>query len=455
LDQVTAFFFHVSSDDRPLFVRQRSTLSETPDTAVVLGEAPDGLPLILRVSRPGSVEQAVIGALGYPPRDALPAAVLRSLDALEAAVRDEGRKIGIQHGELGAVYRSSSTVGGLLGETMLARLIGAHSPLILPDDRYQPSSQPEQIAHTGMFAQQMQQRPVTAMKELDRERYLVVPVGPGPIFVASLGDDEASSQVTGDVVVPLRFEDLRGLPSARFRFRKGAVEYDGALADERAYARAVKEADAIAWTVDRNDVAGAIAGLARDVAHLHQEGRVHCDVKPGNTLVTADGTIAIDPLGVRAGEQSPGATPGWAAPEQILARPVSPPTDVYALGLMAAALVGAVIFGEERSFVIPIGRAERRRLRVLSAPDVFLDPTSSALDDAGRAAWCALVRDAVAFAPEHRPADGVAFADRLAGLLDDYPLAGQLSLRGGPGSLSRSVEVLGSLQPSWIVDDRY
>ena len=164
-----------------------------------------------------------------------------------------------------------------------------------------------------------------------------------------------------------------------------------------AYRKAVRAADSLAWSVERADVGRAIVELGRALEPVHAAGRVHGDVKPANTLVTARGAIAIDAVDVRAGEISPAATPGWAAPEQLLARPVSPASDVFALGLLAASLVRAAIHGEERSFVIPTGGAGRRRVRVLDRPDVFIDPTAVALDDAARAAWQRTIARAVAF----------------------------------------------------------
>ncbi len=450
VDSLAGFFFFVQAGDRPLRVRLRESLREQPDAAVVLGEAPDGLPLVLSVRRPGSVAGAVLGALGRGGADELPPAVRDALDALESAVRDEGRRIGIEESDLGTIYRSKATVGTLMGDTLLARLVGSASPLILPDDRGQPSSAPDRVANTAVMAQV--ERPVTAMKELDRERYLVVPARSGPAFVAELSG--ADEPVRSEVLQPLRLEDLRAVPSARFHTEIGGVPGGGALADDDAYAGAVRDADRVLWTVARDDVGRIIAGLARDLHSFHDEGRVHCDVKPANALITAAGAVAIDPIGVRAGERSPGATPGWAAPEQILGRPVSPATDVYALGLIAAALIGAVLFGEERSFVIPTGRDGRRRLRLLSSPDVFLDPTATALADPTRSAWCDLIRRACAFDPAARPPTGAAFADELDALLDAQPLAGDLPIRGGPGTLRRSVELQGALQPSWILEDR-
>ena len=53
--------------------------------AVVLGVAPDGLPLVLSVERRQSVAQAVLSSLGVA-RQGLPPRVARALDELEEAV---------------------------------------------------------------------------------------------------------------------------------------------------------------------------------------------------------------------------------------------------------------------------------------------------------------------------------------------------------------------------------
>lgn len=451
MDYYSGVFVHVSWDDRPLTVRAREALTESPDVAVMLGEAPDGQPLVLSVKRPGSVERAVLSALGNPAVEHLSPGIDTALAALEAAVRERGKSIGVQELDLGAVYRSATQVANLLGDTLLVRTLGAQSPLILPDDRFAPSSGAQQVANTAVFAQL--DKPITVMTQLHRKKYLTVPTRSGPVFVAELGDEHEA--VRADVLQPLLFEDLRPLQSARFVAATGAVQEQGPLADEVAYRRALRQADRIGWTVARRDVARSIAGLARDLTAFHDEGRVHCDVKPGNALLTSRGPTAIDPLGVATGELSPGATPGWAAPEQVLARPVSPATDVYALGLMVASLVGGAIYGEERSFVIPTGAGGRRRLRVLASPDVFIDPSTDAVPAATRLAWCDFIRRCVGFEPERRPASAAFFAAELDSLLDAADLTGDLPVRGGPGALRRNVEVLGAITASWVIDDSY
>lgn len=91
----------------------------------------------------------------------------------------------------------------------------------------------------------------------------------------------------------------------------------------------------------------AVASLGRDVAsalaHLHDHGLVHRDVKPANVLVDGFGRGRLCDLGISlpAGEPDPHGRPGhtvgsiaYLAPEQVLGDSLGPAVDVYALGLM-------------------------------------------------------------------------------------------------------------------------
>jgi len=437
--------------DLPLRVRRREDLQTEPQVAVVLGDAPDGLPLILRVERRASVETAVRTALGHPTQ--LEPEIERALGALEHAVAATARAAGVFEVRGGTrLYRTHATVGTILGESMLARILGAQSPLILAEDRFAPSARPERVTNTAVLAAVSRAAsPVTLMKGLATKRHVAVPLRPGPAFLV---EDESTEP---DAIEPLRFEDLRPVGSARFHAR-GRREVDGELVDVEGYKRAVFENPSIGWSVSAGDVGQMIVQLARSLVAVHDEGRVHADVKPANTVITATGAVAIDPIGVTIGQVSPGATPGWAAPEQILARAVVPATDVYPLGLMVARLLGAAIYGEERSFLVPVGKGECRRVRLLADQDVFVDPETpegghAGLAGAVREAFQDFVRQCVAFDPDDRPDSAAVFAERLAELLDDATLDWRLPLPGGPGTLRRDVDVLGALQPSWVVSD--
>jgi predicted Ser/Thr protein kinase len=81
----------------------------------------------------------------------------------------------------------------------------------------------------------------------------------------------------------------------------------------------------------------------------HRAGIVHRDVKPSNLLIQADTTVVLVDFGVArsaavtdvTGSNVVLGTPHFMAPEQISGQPVSPATDVYALGaVMYCCLTG-------------------------------------------------------------------------------------------------------------------
>ena len=92
-----------------------------------------------------------------------------------------------------------------------------------------------------------------------------------------------------------------------------------------------------------------ILQVARAVAHAHARLVVHRDLKPGNILVTADGSVRLLDFGVaklletQTGEQTQFAarafTPDYAAPEQINGGPIGTAADVYSLGVVSYRLL--------------------------------------------------------------------------------------------------------------------
>ncbi|MEO1007883.1 MAG: serine/threonine-protein kinase [Planctomycetota bacterium] len=75
---------------------------------------------------------------------------------------------------------------------------------------------------------------------------------------------------------------------------------------------------------------------AQALAHMHERGFVHADMKPNNVVIEPDGTAKIIDLGqsCATGTVKPRiqGTPDFIAPEQVHRRAITPKTDVYNLG---------------------------------------------------------------------------------------------------------------------------
>jgi eukaryotic-like serine/threonine-protein kinase len=103
--------------------------------------------------------------------------------------------------------------------------------------------------------------------------------------------------------------------------------------------------DAHGLSIERRlELVGQIlAGLA----HAHRHLVVHRDIKPGNILVTPEGQVKLLDFGIAkwlVGADHPVSpvtvegqrvmTPRYAAPEQVCGQPVSPASDIYAVGVL-------------------------------------------------------------------------------------------------------------------------
>ena len=83
------------------------------------------------------------------------------------------------------------------------------------------------------------------------------------------------------------------------------------------------------------------------VQYAHDHLIVHCDLKPGNILVTPEGSVKLldfgiakilaDPANSQPTARAVSAlilTPEYASPEQVLGKPITTATDVYLLGVL-------------------------------------------------------------------------------------------------------------------------
>lgn len=102
-----------------------------------------------------------------------------------------------------------------------------------------------------------------------------------------------------------------------------------------------------------NQVLQIIKPVCSALHYAHQNGRVHCDIKPANIMVKPNGEVLLADFGISRIIEThttmtlAGAgTPPYMAPEQILVKKPVPQTDIYALGV----ILYEMLTGGERPF---------------------------------------------------------------------------------------------------------
>lgn len=164
--------------------------------------------------------------------------------------------------------------------------------------------------------------------------------------------------------------------------------HDAGLEDGRAYlvVQLVEGEDLaerlLTGPLGLDEITAAALRLADALAHVHERGVIHRDLKSGNVLLGADGAMITD-FGVAylldttrvTAVGSVAGTAAYMAPEQVLGEPVGPPADVYALGLVLIEAVTA-----EREYAGPRVEAALARLsRQPRIPEGLPDELSQVL----------------------------------------------------------------------------
>jgi len=120
-------------------------------------------------------------------------------------------------------------------------------------------------------------------------------------------------------------------------------------------------------TLSLGDVLLVFRMVATALNAMHQQGYVHCDIKPNNILMSKSGSIQIIDLGqsckIGTVKHRIQGTPDYIAPEQVRRKPLGPKTDIFNLGAtMYWALTGKhapTLIPKKNKFGLPVVQPRR------------------------------------------------------------------------------------------------
>lgn len=273
--------------------------------------------------------------------------------------------------------------------------------------------------------------------------------GMSVVYLAERVDGGFSQQVAVKIIdAPVRHHDVRSRFHAerqilaRFAHPNIVSLLDaGVTTDDRPYLvmELVVGRPLAAYCAEEHlDLPGRLAlvgQLCRAVQYAHQHGVVHRDLKPANVLVTADGVVKILDFGIakllddsilpdvertQAGAQR-ALTPAYASPEQLRGGVVTTAADIYAIGVLTYEVLTGRRPYETKSLTLDeivtlITDTRPPRPSVAAGGELPYPP------GALRGDLDAIVRKAMAPAPEDRYASAQQLADDLTRSLNHEPV---------------------------------
>jgi serine/threonine protein kinase len=179
-----------------------------------------------------------------------------------------------------------------------------------------------------------------------------------------------------------------------------------------------------------------VTQTAQALQVAHTAGIIHRDIKPGNLMVTADGTIKVTDFGIaRAAAVSTLTQTGmvmgtahYVSPEQASGQQITPATDLYSLGVVAfECLTGMAPFDADTPVAIAL-----KHVRELP-PALPLTIPAPVRD---------LVRQLLAKRPAERPVGAQEVADQA------YVIRESLALGIEPGDPAQSTDLIELAEPA-------
>ncbi|MFH8799792.1 serine/threonine-protein kinase [Streptomyces sp. NPDC017936] len=173
-------------------------------------------------------------------------------------------------------------------------------------------------------------------------------------------------ELSGDAEFRRRFQrEVRAAQRVQGLYTAPVIDYDTEGAPPWlavAYVAGPSLASAVAehGPLPTPSVLRLLAGMAEALSVIHGAGIVHRDLKPSNVLLASDGPRVIDFGIARAADATALTgtgvsigTPAFMSPEQAAGKPVTPASDVFALGQVAVfAARGTGAYGDGPSHAV-------------------------------------------------------------------------------------------------------
>lgn len=163
-----------------------------------------------------------------------------------------------------------------------------------------------------------------------------------PVAVKLLLGDEPDSEAAARFRLEARTAARLSHPNIVGVFDFGARDGRFYLVMELVEGRSLAQELATEGALRSERVAAVAAQTAAGLASAHRTGIVHRDIKPGNLMSDADGTVKLGDFGIARFVDDPAAalttagqivgTSLYLAPERALGQPAGPASDMYSLG---------------------------------------------------------------------------------------------------------------------------
>jgi eukaryotic-like serine/threonine-protein kinase len=196
----------------------------------------------------------------------------------------------------------------------------------------------------------------------------------------------------------------------------------------------------VEWSMGTGDrfvaIVEILARVAEALAHAHDRGLIHRDVKPANIMVGSLGQAFLVDWGLALpvgsiGSRAVAGTPGFIAPEMVSGGPLDERTDVFLLG----ATLHSMLTGRMRHAGATVDQVLSAAL--VCAPIAYPDDLPPVL--------ARLANDATAREPGARPATALVFRERLREYRRDRMAEGFVASAAAP--LSALEQLVGRLEP--------